>query len=136
MMKIHTLIKSVVVSTVIFAASVSANPLFSLENLERERASLLSTLTDANIDMNERATKSTNIYRRLTDIERMVLRDERITQSNKRIVKKAFESYDLTFLVHASAEQSQQPLTHWLYSLNLSSAEIQQARLGNKRAAQ
>lgn len=135
-MKINTLIKSVVVSTVILAASVSANPLFSLENLERERASLLSTLTDANIDMNERATKSTNIYRRLTDIERMVLRDERITQSNKRIVKKAFESYDLTFLVHASAEQSQQPLTHWLYSLNLSSAEIQQARLGNKRAAQ
>lgn len=111
-------------------ASAMANPLFSLENLERERAALLATLSDATLNTQERHNKANQIYRRMSDIERMVLRDERIAKSDKIIVKRAFESYELTFLVHASAEANLLPMSHWLHSMNIDSSAINKSQAG------
>lgn len=115
---------------VAFSASAQSDALFSLKNLERERASFLATMTDASLTTEQRHKKQQSIYRRMADIERMVLRDDRIASSDKFMVQKAFENYDLTFLVHASAEHKVQPLTQWLNTLGLDANSIQQSTSG------
>ena len=129
-MKLSIIFKILYLGTFLIGMSAQANPLFSLENLERERAIYISTQTDASLTLDERQRKADGIYRRLADIERMVLRDERLANSNSALVKKAFANYDLTFLVHASAEQNSLPLNHWLNTLNITSSAIQQGRVG------
>lgn len=131
-MKSLLLLSSLVAVTYLssFSAAAQNNALFSLQNLERERASLLATLTDANISMEVRQQKSNSIYRRMADIERMVLRDERIANSDKVLVQKAFANYDLTFLVHASAERKVQPLSQWMNTLGINAASIAQSKQG------
>jgi hypothetical protein len=131
-MKSLLLLSSLVAVTYLssFSAAAQNNALFSLQNLERERASLLATLTDANISMEVRQQKSSSIYRRMADIERMVLRDERIANSDKVLVQKAFANYDLTFLVHASAERKVQPLSQWMNTLGINAANIAQSKQG------
>lgn len=106
------------------------NALFSLQNLERERAALLQTLTNGNISMEVRQQKVATIYRRMADIERMVLRDERITNSDTKLVQHAFANYDLTFLVHASAEHNTQPLSQWMNTLGINASSIDQSKQG------
>jgi hypothetical protein len=113
-----------------FSAAAQSDTLFSLKNLERERASLLATMTDASLSPEQRQKKQPGIYRRMADIERMVLRDDRIANSDKFLVQKAFANYDLTFLVHASAEHKVQPLTQWLNTLGINANSIKQSTSG------
>jgi hypothetical protein len=110
----------------------NANSLFSLENLERERASLLKVQLDTDLDLLQRQQKSQSIYRRLVDIERMVLRDDRVTSSSSQLAKNAFDKYELTFLVHSSAEHKLPPLSHWMSELNLTSDSILSARVAHQ----
>ena len=123
-------VKILLIIATFSSVSAMANPLFSLENLERERAALLKVMTDSNLTPDVRLQKHNSIYRRMTDIERMVLRDDRIASSDKVMVKKAFESYDLTFLVHASAEQNTKPLNHWLNTLGINASSISNSKMG------
>lgn len=109
-----------------------ANSLFSLENLERQRAALISTHFDSSLDLSQRQQKVQNIYRRLVDIERMVLRDDRVTSSNSQLAQNAFDKYELTFLVHSSAEKSQPLLSHWMYELHLTTESILSAKTGHR----
>lgn len=113
----------------------TANPLFSLENLERERAALLQILTSQQLSVEQRYQKADSVVRRLVDIERMVLRDDRLansTNSNNVMVKRAFAHYELTFLIHAGAEAKKSPIVHWLTELNFTTANILTARAGNR----
>lgn len=119
------------ISTLI-SLQVSANSLFSLENLERERAALLSAQLDNSLDVSRRQQKVQNIYRRLVDIERMVLRDDRVTASSSQLAQNAFNKYELTFLVHSSAEQSLPPFAHWMSELDLTSDSILSAKTGHR----
>ncbi len=114
----------------ISAGAVNANALFTLENLERERASLINNLLSEEVDGYQREQQTQSIVRRLTDIERMVLRDDRIAASNSVMAKKAFENYDLTFMVHAGSESKKSMTAHWLTQLNITSQSIDQARVG------
>ena len=116
----------------ILSSAAFANNTFTLENLERERATLLKTLTDSSLNSYQRQSQSENIYRRMIDAERMVLRDERLSQSQSVLAKKAFADYGLTFLVHASAETKKRVLEHWLDELNLSTKQIQNTKVGFK----
>ena len=109
-----------------------ANSLFSLENLERERAALLSAQLDSSLDLNQRQKKVQSIYRRLVDIERMVLRDDRVTSSNSPLAQNAFDKYELTFLVHSSAEKNLPTLSHWMSELHLTTATILSANAGHR----
>jgi hypothetical protein len=63
-------------------------------------------------------------------MERMVLRDDRIAMSNSVMAKKAFERYELTFLVHAGSESKKTPIAHWLHSLNITDENIDKSQSG------
>lgn len=125
-----TLIIAIMIS--LSSTHVFANGLFSLENLERERAALFSAQFDSTLDLNQRQQKVQNIYRRLVDIERMVLRDDRVTSSNSALAQNAFDKYELTFLVHSSAEKNLPPLSHWMSELQLTSDNILSAKTGHR----
>lgn len=114
----------------LFISIANANALFTLENLERDRAALLQNLSAGQLTVHQRAQKNNNIVRRLTDIERMVLRDDRIAASNSVMAKKAFENYDLTFLVHAGSESKKSPMVHWLSELNITTSNIKASHIG------
>jgi hypothetical protein len=116
----------------LLSTSIFANSLFSLENLERERAALLSAQFDNSLDLEQRQKRVQNIYRRLVDIERMVLRDDRVTSSNSSLAQNAFDKYELTFLVHSSAEKSLPPLSHWMSELHLTTDNILSAKAGQR----
>ncbi|MBO6518399.1 MAG: hypothetical protein JJ900_16060 [Rhodospirillales bacterium] len=113
-------------------AVVAASPVFAgtLENMERERAIMLETLLSGNMTPAERQSKSAIARVRLIDLERMVLRDESLTGKNTPHVRAAFENYDLTFLIHASAENNRAPLDHWLTQLGVSTQSVMGARPG------
>ncbi|MFT6776235.1 MAG: biopolymer transport protein ExbB/TolQ [Paraglaciecola sp.] len=125
---------TLVIATVasLLSTPVLANSLFSLENLERERAALLSAQFDSSLDLDQRQQKVQNIYRRLVDIERMVLRDDRVTSSNSQLAQNAFDKYELTFLVHSSAEKNQPPLSHWMSEVHLTTDNILSAKSGHR----
>ena len=125
---------TLVIATIasLLSLQVSANSLFSLENLERERAALLSAQLDSSLDLSQRQQKVQSIYRRLVDIERMVLRDDRVTSSSSQLAQNAFNKYELTFLVHSSAEKSLPPLSHWMSELHLTTDNILSAKAGHR----
>lgn len=102
----------------------------TLENMERERAIMLETLLTGNMTPAERQTKTELSRVRLIDLERMVLRDESLTGKNTPHIRAAFDNYDLTFLVHASAEKNRNPLDHWLAELGVSTQTVMGARPG------
>jgi hypothetical protein len=60
----------------------------------------------------------------------MVLRDDRIAESQSVMAKKAFENYELTFMVHAGSESQKTMTAHWLTQLNITEQSINQARIG------
>lgn len=114
------------------ASNVNAKPnsLFTLENLERQRASLLNNLTTTKLNAFQREQQTKQLIKRLVDLERMVLRDDRIANSNSIMAKKAFQHYELTFLVHAGSESKKSPMAHWLYSLKITDESIANSSSG------
>lgn len=120
------------ITFILLASNVNAKPntLFTLENLERQRAVLLNNLTTIELNAYQREQQTNNLIKRLVDMERMVLRDDRIAASNSIMAKKAFQSYELTFLVHAGSESKKSPMAHWLHSLNITDESIAKSRIG------
>lgn len=110
--------------------NAKTNSLFTLENLERQRAALLENLTTKQVSFYQREQETKHLIKRLVDLERMVLRDDRIAASNSIMAKKAFQSYELTFLVHAGSESKKSPMAHWLYSLKITDESIANSRAG------
>ena len=104
----------------------------SLNNLERERAKLLSHYLDPALAAGDRQSQGEPMLRRLVDLERMVLRDDSLAAKPGSTVKRAFENYDLTFLVHAAAEKKVTVLEVWLRELGVSSATTLAARVGRR----
>jgi hypothetical protein len=130
----NTLNKTLVLASIAFAAitnvQAKSNPLFTLENLERERAVFLDSLTSTKLTPYQREQQRNHMIKRLIDMERMVLRDDRIAMSNSVMAKKAFQSYELTFLVHAGSESKKAPMAHWLHSLNITEENIDKSSSG------
>ena len=104
--------------------------LFTLVNLERERAALISLFLNSNLSMEKKLEKLSFKQRQLADMERMVLRDERLLNSDSKTVKRAFGNYDMTFLVHAGAEKEVSAMQQWMLSTNLSNAQIMDTTAG------
>ncbi len=126
------LLGSALLTTLLLGQSAQAANIHSVESLERERASLIDLIVDEQYDADSRRKHIKRYYRRLTDIERMVLRDERLVGNNDATVKRAFSNYDLTFLVHASAEAKRDITDHWLSQSGLSSATVMSTRAGRR----
>jgi hypothetical protein len=128
-MKFHHLMLA---ATAAVALSTVAAQAGTLENLERERALLLETLLSAEITAGERQEKIAVAKHRLVDLERMVLRDQSLVGRNEPVVRKAFENYDLTFLVHAATEKNAAIVDHWLEQVGVTTHNLMNARVGRR----
>ena len=104
----------------------------TLENMERERAIMLETVLSGDISVAERERTLTISSARLVDLERMVLRDESLIGRDQPAIRNAFENYDLTFIVHASAERNRSLADHWLSELGLTTQAVLNARNGRR----
>jgi hypothetical protein len=65
--------------------------------------------------------------RRLVDLERMALRDQSLKGRNTRNVRRLFENYDLSFLIHASVEKNLNVLDAWLEQIGVSTQTVMSA---------
>ncbi|MCJ8293950.1 MAG: hypothetical protein MJK15_06040 [Colwellia sp.] len=110
--------------------SAKPNSLFTLENLERQRAVLLNNLTTKQLNAYQREQQTKRLIKRLVDLERMVLRDDRIAASNSIMAKNAFQHYELTFLIHAGSESKKSPIAQWLHSLKITDESITKSSSG------
>ncbi|MDP6565679.1 MAG: hypothetical protein QF578_12700 [Alphaproteobacteria bacterium] len=104
----------------------------SLDNMERERAQLIEAMLDAEATPADRQVRMETARRRLIDLERMVLRDEGLVGRNTPNVRRAFANYDLTFLVHASAEKNLTVADTWLEQLGISTQSLLAAKAGRR----
>ncbi len=104
----------------------------TLENLERERAIFIDSLLDPETTPSERLARMRISKRRLVDLERMVLRDKSLAGRNTPVVRRAFENYDLTFLVHASTEKNISAIDAWLAEIGITTQGLMSARIGRR----
>ena len=111
------------------SAVANAGP---VENLERERSIVIQTLLSPELTAEEREHKIAVSQHRLVDLERIVLRDKSLTGRNVPMVRKTFENYDLTFLVHASIEKNKALFDHWLEQIGVSTHSLMTARVGRR----
>ncbi|MEM0910984.1 MAG: hypothetical protein AAGJ37_08400 [Pseudomonadota bacterium] len=118
----------------LFASTANASdPLLSLKNLERERAAFLDKALSQRDDKEQQFNESQAKLRQLSDMERMVIRDDRLVEQNSSLVSNAFSQFELTFLVHASAESESTVLSHWLEEVGYSNKAILTASPGYRR---
>jgi hypothetical protein len=96
----------------------------SIENLERERTILIENLLTPDLSAEERQAKLSVSKRRLLDLERIALRDKSLVGRNTPAIKRAFSSYDLTFLVHASVEKNRDLADHWLEQVGVTEQDV------------
>ena len=96
----------------------------SIENLERERTILVENMLTPEMTAVERQAKMGIAKRRLIDLERIVLRDKSLVGRNTPAIKRAFASYDLTFMVHASVEKNRSLADHWLEQVGITQQDV------------
>ncbi len=116
-------------SLIAFSALAEAG---TLENLERERSVTVKAFLDSSLTVDERQAKLDGQYRRLIDLERMVMRDKSIRGKNSKTVRVAFKNYDVTFIGHASAEKGHTMLDHWLTQFGVSTDNVMSTRVGSR----
>jgi len=101
----------------------------SIENMERERALVISQILDPAMSSQMRWERMGYSKRRMADLERIALNDKTLQDNRKPSVLRAFREYELSFLVHAATE-SQRPITvHWLETMGLTTSDLMNARV-------
>ena len=125
-------------STILLSSHVVTKPSEAgvLENLERERASVIANILDPEISPADRQKKLQGSKIRLIDLERMVLRDTKLKGRNTPTVRRAFENYDLTFLLHASTEKNLTITDNWLTQLGITTQSIMSAQIKRRSGEQ
>ncbi|MEE2760756.1 MAG: hypothetical protein VYE18_04865 [Pseudomonadota bacterium] len=117
-------------AVVVLAAAIGFAPAAqagSVENLERERAIAIELMLNPELKPDERQAKIEIFKRRLVDLERMALRDKSLKGRNTRNVRRLFENYDLSFLIHASVEKNLNVLDAWLEQIGVSTQTVMSA---------
>ena len=66
---------------------------------------------------------------RLIDLERIVLRDNKLKGRNTPTVRRAFNNYDLTFLLHAATEKNLTLTDGWLSQLGITTQSLMSAQI-------
>ena len=125
-----TLIAPAAIALVLAAAGAAHAG--SLENMERERAIMIETMLSGDIDNTQRQGRLEIVRTRLIDLERMVLRDDKLTGRNTPVVRRAFENYDLTFLASAAAEFNVAIIDNWLAQLGLTTQSLMATEVGRR----
>lgn len=120
---------AVAITLAMFAAAIGGAAAGTLENMERERAILLETILSGDMNAAERENRIQVAKTRLVDLERMVLRDKRLKGRNTPTVRRAFENYDLTFLVHGATEKDLSIIDAWMNQLGVTTQNVLSATL-------
>jgi hypothetical protein len=101
----------------------------SIENMERTRSALISIMLDVNINADKKQNQLNNFKLKLLDNERIVINDKKIIQNPDRYTIKAFEEFELSFLVHASIEKNLDISEHWFNQIGLTTSNLENTRL-------
>ena len=104
----------------------------SIDILERERAKILNLILDKNISISERKKKIEQLQMRLLDLERMTINSKNINKNPSHQTIKAFENFDLTFLVHSSLENSKSLTVMWFEKLGFTTDNLMNTRVSRK----
>ena len=123
-MKIKTMLTILLLSTFLNPALAT-----SIENMERTRSALISIMLDVNINADKKQNQLNNFKLKLLDNERIVINDKKIIQNPDRYTIKAFEEFELSFLVHASIEKNLDISEHWFNQIGLTTSNLENTRL-------
>jgi hypothetical protein len=104
----------------------------SIDTLERERAKALNLVLDKNISIGDRKKNLQKSKMRLLDIERMTINSKDINKNPNHQTIKAFENFDLTFLVHTSLEKGKSLSITWLEEIGLTTENLMNTRIIRK----
>ena len=69
---------------------------------------------------------------RLLDLERMTINDKNINKNPNHRTIKAFENFDLTFLVHSSLEKEKPISVTWLEKIGFTTENLMSTRVTRK----
>ena len=123
-------IKSTILLTLIFSPyAANAN---TIDNLERERAKALNLILDKSVSIGDRKSKLEKSKMRLLDLERMTINSKNINKNPSYQTIKAFEEFDLTFLVHSSLEKGKSLSLTWLEKIGLTTENLMSTRVSRK----
>ena len=123
-MKIKIMLTILLLSTFLNPALAT-----SIENMERTRSALISIMLDVNINADNKQNQLNNFKLKLLDNERIVINDKKIIQNPDRYTIKAFEEFELSFLVHASIEKNLDISEHWFNQIGLTTSNLENTRL-------
>ena len=121
--------KLTILLSIIICAQANAN---SIDTLERERAKTLNLILDKSISIGERTKRLEISKMRLLDLERMTINDKNINKNPNHRTIKAFENFDLTFLVHSSLEKDKPISLIWLEKIGLTTENLMSTRVTRK----
>ena len=121
--------KLTILLSIIVCSQANAN---SIDTLERERAKTLNLILDKSISIGERKKRLEISKMRLLDLERMTINDKNINKNPNHRTIKAFENFDLTFLVHSSLEKDKPISLIWLEKIGLTTENLMSTRVTRK----
>ena len=104
----------------------------SIDILERERAKILNLILDKSISIGERKKRIEQTQMRLLDLERITINSKNINKNPSYQTIKAFENFDLTFLVHSSLENNKSLSVMWFEKLGLTTENLMNTRVSRK----
>ena len=104
----------------------------SIDSLERKRAEVLNLVLDKSISIGERKKRLEISKMRLLDLERMTINDKNINKNPNHRTIKAFENFDLTFLVHSSLEKEKPISVTWLEKIGFTTENLMSTRVTRK----
>jgi hypothetical protein len=123
-MKIKTMFTILLLSTFFNPAFAS-----SIENMERTRASFIKVMLDSNLNLEKKELELKNLKLKLLDKERIVINDKKIIQNPSRYTIKAFEEFELSFLVHASIDNNIDVPSHWFNEIGMTTSNLDNTSL-------
>jgi hypothetical protein len=100
--------------------------------LERERARTLNLILDKTISIAERKKKLEKSKMKLLDLERMTINNKQINKNPDTHTIRAFEDFDLTFLVHNSFEKNKPLSVTWFEKMGLTTDNIMNTRVSRR----
>ena len=121
--------KLTILLSIIICSQANAN---SIDSLERERAVTLNLILDKSISIGERKKRLEISKMRLLDLERMTINDKNINKNPNHRTIKAFENFDLTFLVHSSLEKDKPISLIWFEKIGLTTENLMSTRVTRK----
>lgn len=114
-----------------FVASSYANA-SPIGPLERERAKTLNLILDKTISIAERKKILEKSKMKLLDLERMTINNKQINKNPDTHTIRAFEDFDLTFLVHNSFERNKPLSITWFEKIGLTTDNIMNTRVSRR----